>query len=143
MRIYFTVLSSLLLVAIFISYKIATALKFERLDGQASVHSATLLNDNDTSTCFEKRYSPQVRECGGLLTYSAPAPPYVEEKHLRRPSGRRTASERTNARKFVQYGSERKSRRFQFDRGYASASRLQHTAGMRDETRAEDTSGVR
>jgi len=32
MRIYFTVLSGLLLVAILISYKIATALKFDRLD---------------------------------------------------------------------------------------------------------------
>jgi hypothetical protein len=80
MRTYFLVLFGLLLVAIFVSYKIATTLAFNKLDEQVRPHSGYALADNGTSNCFEKRYSPQIRDCGGLLQYSTPTVAYHDEK---------------------------------------------------------------
>src|SRR5215471_4402272 len=105
MRVYFAILSGLLFVAVFVSYKIATTLEFKRATTDQTLPQSTLLvNDNGTSACFEKRYSPQIRECGGLLQYSAPAlsyrvdaiPKQRSTPKQRKLSGRLWASERSN-----------------------------------------------
>src|SRR5215471_7067824 len=104
MRAYFIVLFGLLLAAVFVSSKIIATLPFDRSNGQMSLHSRLISDDNGTSACFEKRYSPQIRECGGLLQYSAPAlsyrvdaiPKQRSTPKQRKLSGRLWASERSN-----------------------------------------------
>jgi|SRR5215471_12444021 len=76
MRAYFMILFGLLFLATFVSYKIAATLPFDRSGNQTSLHSPLVSNDNGTSACFEKRYSPQIRDCGGLLKYGAPTLSY-------------------------------------------------------------------
>ena len=80
MRAYFIILSGLLLVAIFVSYKIVTAPQFDRSTHETSPRSKLASNDNGTSDCFEKRYAPQIQECGGLLKYSPPPVHYTSTK---------------------------------------------------------------
>src|ERR1700732_3550970 len=76
MRTYFIVLFGLLLVTVFVSYKIVATLPVDRRHDQMSPRFPLVSNDSGTSACFEKRYSPQLRECGSLLKYSAPALSY-------------------------------------------------------------------
>lgn len=80
MRAYFFILSGLLLVAVFVSYKIAATLAFDKIDEQAHPLSGYASNENGTSACFEKRYSPQIRACGGLLQYSPPTVAYQDDE---------------------------------------------------------------
>jgi len=103
MRAYFIILSGLLLVAVFVSYKIVTTLAFDRVNDQPISRPKLAANDNDTSACFEKRYSPQIQACGGLLTYSPPAVSYrISENrkqppvHKRRHLSGRLAPEQSN-----------------------------------------------
>src|SRR5262245_55226514 len=49
---------------------------FDRVNDQPISRPKLVANDNDTSACFEKLYSPQIQACGGLLTYSPPAVSY-------------------------------------------------------------------
>jgi hypothetical protein len=103
MRTYFIVLFGLLLVTVFVSYKIAATLPFFGPDDQMSPRFPLVSNDSGTSACFEKRYSPQIRECGSLLQYSAPAlsyrldesPKYLPTYKRRHLSGRLSARERS------------------------------------------------
>jgi hypothetical protein len=104
MRAYFIVLFGLLLMAVFVSSKIIATLPFDRPDHHMNLQSTQISNDNGTSACFEKRYSPQIRDCGGLLKYSAPTISYrfdaipkqratAKRRHL---SARLAASERSS-----------------------------------------------
>ena len=70
MRVYFAVISVLFAMLAVTSYNIVAAVYLDRLDETTTLHSVYLLNDNGTSDFFEQRYSPQIRECGGLLMYS-------------------------------------------------------------------------
>jgi|SRR5215468_90992 len=72
MRAYFAILFFLIFAALFLSYRIATTLTFDKLDNQLSTSSKAAFDNNGTSDCFEKRYSPQIQACGGLLKYSLP-----------------------------------------------------------------------
>jgi hypothetical protein len=103
MRAYFIVLFGLLLVTVFVSHKIAATLPFHRPDDQMSPQFPLVSNDSGTSACFEKRYSPQIRECGGLLKYSAPtlsyrldSPKYLPTDKRQHLSGRPSARERSS-----------------------------------------------
>ena len=70
MRVYFAVISVLFAMVAVTSYKIVAAVHLDRWDENTTLRSVYLLNDNGTSDRFEQRYSPQIRECGGLLKYS-------------------------------------------------------------------------
>ena len=94
MRAYFIILFGLSLMAVFVSYKIVATLPFNRSDDQMSRRAMLVSNDNGTSGCFEKRYSPQIRECGGLLKYSAPSPSYHDDALQRSKPKRRHLSGR-------------------------------------------------
>jgi hypothetical protein len=72
MRTYFTILAVLLILGVWASYKMVTAIEFHRLDGADLSDSRPIRRDTGTSPCFEKRYSPDVQDCGGLLVYSTP-----------------------------------------------------------------------
>ena len=104
MRAYFTILFCLIFAALFLSYRIATTLTFDKPDNQLNAASKSAFANNGTSDCFEKRYSPQIQECGGLLKYALPqVASHVEKdkkqqltvKH-RRSSGQVAASKRSN-----------------------------------------------
>ena len=85
MRAYFAILFCLIFAAMFLSYRIATTLTFDRADNQLSSSSKAAFSNNGTSDCFEKRYSPQIQECGGLLKYSLPhVPSHVEKDKKQR-----------------------------------------------------------
>jgi hypothetical protein len=70
MRAYFTLIGVLLAVLAVTSYKMVATVHLDRWDEEAMPYSVSLSNDNGTSDCFERRYSPQIRKCGGLLKYS-------------------------------------------------------------------------
>jgi hypothetical protein len=72
MGTYFTILGVLFAVLVVTSYQMAATVHLDRWDDNAAPRSAEPINDNGTSDCFDRRYSPRIRECGGLLMYSPP-----------------------------------------------------------------------
>jgi hypothetical protein len=73
MRAYFSILVGLLLLAVWMCHDIANTVPFDRAGVIPSPDPHPAFQDNGKSACFEKRYSPDVRDCGGLLKYSMPA----------------------------------------------------------------------
>jgi hypothetical protein len=96
MRAYFPILVGLMLVATWMSYDIASTVPFDRAGAIPSPDPHPALDDNGRSPCFEKRYSPDVRDCGGLLKYSMRSDLWKSDKgHNERPIANKSASERT------------------------------------------------
>lgn len=88
MRVYFALLFVLFLVLIYVSYEISTSFHSYASEPQAP-ESNLARDDNGTSACFEKRYSPQIRQCGGLLKYGYPRADYASyESSTQRPSSK-------------------------------------------------------
>jgi hypothetical protein len=87
MRLYFAVLFILFAILISVSYKISTTFHSDASPQPASLGSNLNYDDKETSDCFEKRYSPQIRQCGGLLKYGYPSFAYAGyESSTKQPS---------------------------------------------------------
>jgi len=87
MRLYFALLFVLLGILIFVSYEISTTFHSYASPQPPSSERHLTYDDKGTSACFEKRYSPQIRQCGGLLKYGYPRFAYTDyESSTKRPS---------------------------------------------------------
>ena len=70
MRSYFILLFALLLGAGILSFRLSSTIDLKRTAGAFILPPEGAVEEDDTSPCYAKRYSPQIRECGSLLSYA-------------------------------------------------------------------------
>jgi hypothetical protein len=74
MGLYFAFLGTLILMAAFIGYEILAGVRLHDLPAASEpVRLDAAVAAPETSACFQIPYSPNIRECGGLLPFSPSA----------------------------------------------------------------------